>query len=267
MLRDGGKSLKSVLKTFLRNTEETWFHKLTYRWTSQNFQYANMCCQSTERFNSMYFWNKMYHRTQSTRKQKAVSTSPNSKEHSLKNNEPNWKLWFHIRINEVQSSSRKDAKRQGIFKSPLTIQSHILNWVAGIQLRLELLHAIILLPMNIGKKAEVGTRKILVWITNSCLLTKSWEPLGLAAMLQMGPPKASTAYLTFKACKSYSIISPLSPALNSRCPFAQHRASVARDSWPGKNYRNTITSQSTMKSSPPSTWVVTGNRVKTKIPP
>lgn len=206
-------------------------------------------------------------RTQSTRKQKAVSTSPNSKEHSLKNNEPNWKLWFHIRINDVQSSSRKDAKRQGIFKSPLTIQSHILNWVAGIQLRLELLHAIILLPMNIGKKAEVGTRKILVWITNSCLLTKSWEPLGLAAMLQMGPPKASTAYLTFKACKSYSIISPLSPALNSRCPFAQHRASVARDSWPGKNYRNTITSQSTMKSSAPSTWVVTGNRVKTKIPP
>ena len=85
-------------------------------------------------------------------------------------------------------------------------------------------------------------------MTNSCLLTKSWEPLGLAAMLQMGPPKASIEYLMFNACKSYSIISPLSPALKSRCPFAQHRASVARDSWPGKNYRNTITSQPTMGS-------------------
>lgn len=104
-----------------------------------------------------------------------------------------------------------------------------------------------------GSKCKWAQEEISVWMTNSCVLTKSWEPLGLAAMLQMGPPKASTAYLMVNACKSYSIISPLSPALNSRCPFAQHRASVARDSWPGKNYRNTITSQPTVNSPAAST--------------
>lgn len=80
-----------------------------------------------------------------------------------------------------------------------------------------------------------GHKTTLFGITNSCLLTKSWEPLGLAVILQIGPPKASRAYFMFSACRSYSRISPLSPALKSRCPSAQHRASVARDSWPGKN--------------------------------
>lgn len=89
-------------------------------------------------------------------------------------------------------------------------------------------------------------------IINTSLLTKSWEPLGLAVILQMGPPKASKVYLMFSACRSYSRISPFSPALKSRCPPAQHRASVPRDSWPGKNYRSTIISQPAVSSKPQS---------------
>ena len=203
----------------------------------------------------------MYHKTQSTAKQKTVPVSPNSKGYNLGDAEPHWNLWCHKWTNKIQSRSRKGAKGQGIFTSPvitpvvyLLLESRY-NWLLEFssdwncdwpQCNFTFLWTQV-------SKCKWVQEEISVWTTNSCILTKSWEPLGLAAMLQMGPPKASTAYLMVNACKSYSIISPLSPALNSRCPFAQHWASVARDSWPGKNYRNTITSQPTKNSPATST--------------
>lgn len=64
-------------------------------------------------------------------------------------------------------------------------------------------------------------------------LTASCVPVLLATMLQMGPPPPSTPRAALSPDRSYSVMSPLSPAPNSRSPAAQHSDSTVRNSCPG----------------------------------
>lgn len=64
-------------------------------------------------------------------------------------------------------------------------------------------------------------------------LTASCVPVLLATMLQMGPPPPSMPRAALSPDRSYSVMSPLSPAPNSRSPTVQHSDSTDRNSCPG----------------------------------
>lgn len=85
----------------------------------------------------------------------------------------------------------------------------------------------------LGVAAPPPLRTPSLLLSPSLPLTASRVPSLLAAMLQMGPPKPSTARAGRSRSRSYSVMSPLRPAPKSRSPAAQHSASTERVWCPG----------------------------------